>query len=221
MWETLDRIDSPEDFIYDPSLVLYAPLHKKDGSSFMSDDAYGHLCTVTGALWTSQGRDFDGDDDIDLGDPASLNFGTGNFTVEAIVKVPPTAAQRLIVDKYIGIGWQLYVTSLGKAYWWTRDATYTTNNTCSSVSAIDDNIFHHLVGVRDGNNILLYVDAGTPVTNTPGDTNVTAAVDCTIGATRIPDTWLIGTIGEVRIYSRALIPLEIQRNYLASKWRYK
>ena len=56
------------DFIFDPSLVLYLPLYQPDGASFASRDAYGHLCTVTGALWTPQGRTFDGADDIiDLG----------------------------------------------------------------------------------------------------------------------------------------------------------
>src|SRR3990167_5915362 len=52
------------EFGLDPSLVLYLPLWKKDGSSFMSDDAYGHLATVTGATWGSQGRTFDGVDDL-------------------------------------------------------------------------------------------------------------------------------------------------------------
>ena len=50
-------------FIFDPSLVLYLPLHQRDGSSFMSKDAYGHVCTVTGAVWTPEGRLFDGVDD--------------------------------------------------------------------------------------------------------------------------------------------------------------
>ena len=43
-------------FKLDPSLVLYLPLYELDGSSFRSRDAYGHLATVTGALWTPQGR---------------------------------------------------------------------------------------------------------------------------------------------------------------------
>ena len=30
-----------------------------------------------------------------------------------------------------------------------------------------------------------------------------------------------GLIDEVRIYNRALTPLEIQHNYLATKWRYQ
>ena len=29
-----------------------------------------------------------------------------------------------------------------------------------------------------------------------------------------------GLIGDVRVYNRALTPLEIQRIYLATKWRY-
>ena len=69
------------DFIFDPSMVLYLPLYELDGASFMSKDAYGHLCTVTGALWTSQGRDFDGiDDSITL--PTAFDSLT-DLTLEA------------------------------------------------------------------------------------------------------------------------------------------
>jgi len=50
------------DFIFDPSLVLYLPLYQLDGWAFMSRDAYGHLCSVTGAKWTPQGRDLDEQD---------------------------------------------------------------------------------------------------------------------------------------------------------------
>jgi len=54
-------------FVFDPSLELYLPLYELDGSSFMSKDACGHICLVTGALWGSQGRTFDGGDDyIDI-----------------------------------------------------------------------------------------------------------------------------------------------------------
>ena len=52
------------DFIFDPSLVLYLPLGQLDGTSFVSQDAYGHLCTVTGTVWGSRGRYFDGADDL-------------------------------------------------------------------------------------------------------------------------------------------------------------
>ena len=77
------------DFIYDPSLVLYIPLHQLDGSLFMSQDAYGHLCTVTGAAWTLQGYDFDGTDDkIDCGSNTILdNLFDGGGTVLAWINV--------------------------------------------------------------------------------------------------------------------------------------
>jgi len=48
------------DFIFDPSLVLCLPLYERDGSSFPSRDTYGHLCTVTGALWRENGHYFGG-----------------------------------------------------------------------------------------------------------------------------------------------------------------
>lgn len=51
----------------DPTLVLYLPFHQLDGTSFMSKDKHGHLCSVTGALWTPRGRSFDGVDDQIVG----------------------------------------------------------------------------------------------------------------------------------------------------------
>ena len=62
------------DYIRDNSLVLDLPLYKLDGTKFKSQDAYGHLCTVTGALWRLTHRNFDGDDDINLSDPAALGL---------------------------------------------------------------------------------------------------------------------------------------------------
>lgn len=68
--------------IYDPLLKLYLPLDRKDGTYFMSDDAHGHLCTVTGAVWSPQGRYFDGTDDIiSVADSPVLSFGNGTTDV--------------------------------------------------------------------------------------------------------------------------------------------
>ncbi len=56
-------MNSKQSLIPDPYLALHLPLHELDGNSFMSKDAYGHLCTASGGLWTPQGRSFDGVDD--------------------------------------------------------------------------------------------------------------------------------------------------------------
>lgn len=47
-------------FLLDPHLRLYLPLWKLDGTSFRSEDAYGHLCVATGSPWTPRGRTFNG-----------------------------------------------------------------------------------------------------------------------------------------------------------------
>jgi len=56
-------------YVYDPRCTLYLPLYSEDlkGNSFLSRDSYGRTCTVTNAVWTSQGRTFAGADYIDCG----------------------------------------------------------------------------------------------------------------------------------------------------------
>jgi hypothetical protein len=86
-----------------------------------------------------------------------------------------------------------------------------------------DGKFHHLVGVRDisAGRAYCYADGalgtGGDVADTAGSVTNTDSVKIGGGET---ETWL-GVIGEVRVYNRALSPLEIQHNYLATKWRYR
>ncbi len=83
MVATLERIADPKDFIFDPYLKLYLPLYELDGASFMSRDAYGHLCTVTGAFWTPRGYSFDGGRDyINAGSHSVFTLGTLDWTFE-------------------------------------------------------------------------------------------------------------------------------------------
>ncbi|MDY6835496.1 MAG: hypothetical protein SVY53_11925, partial [Chloroflexota bacterium] len=49
-----------ESLYLDPELRLLLPLRYLDGNSFMSRDAYGHLCTNNGTVWHLGGRSFDG-----------------------------------------------------------------------------------------------------------------------------------------------------------------
>src|SRR4030042_2091010 len=68
------------DSILDPSLVLYLPLPKLDGASFISGDACGHPIVNSGAFWTPRGRSFDGIDDlIDCG--GSPAFDSQQYTL--------------------------------------------------------------------------------------------------------------------------------------------
>jgi len=102
MQAVLDRIDDPSDFYYDPNLVLYLPLHKLDGTSFMSQDHYGHLIQNNGTLWRPDGREFGFggvlDDYMVLNDGVAtspLNFTSEDFSM--IFRIKPTLTATFIV----------------------------------------------------------------------------------------------------------------------------
>ncbi len=217
------------DFIFDPSLVLYLPLYELDGASLMSKDAYGRLCTVTGAMWTPQGRSFDGGDDyIVLPNQAALNFGLGDFSLEAWIKADTSVATyRKIVnmDDLTSNRYALYVNQTSGSFIAEIRLDGTTRSANSGV-AVNDNTWHHLVATFDRDGYIRdYIDGAAK--GALRDTSDLASVDCSpnvnlyIGMLSGGSQFFIGVIGEVRIYNRALAPSEVLRNYLATKWRYR
>lgn len=221
-WQDPEYPAKGMDFIFDPSLVLYLPLHRLDGASFMSKDAYGHLCTVTGALWKPNGRDFDGDDYIDCGHDASLNLADA-YTVEMWIKItdyPPDGWATLLRK---GAGnpkdnnYLINLTSTGIAGFVVGNGT---NNVSRAFGTLSKNIFYHLTAVFTTTDLRVYLDGeqvGDPVAT--GWSAVTNANDCLLAS--IWSHYFEGLIGEARIYNRALTPLEVQNNYLSTKWRYQ
>ncbi len=220
MLKTLDV--QKDDYIKDPSLVLDLPLYRLDGQKFTSADKHGHLCTVTGALWQPDGRVFDGDNDtITIPNHASLIFGTGDFTVMAwgkTVAVPTDTNSNIISRGSIGAGdWMLRVaSSSGKTSFSGDQANIDTDLNFPDIRGA----WHLLTFVRAGDNGILYTDTTAIKTITGIDAvDLDSTVPLTIGGTSTRN-W-DGNIGEVWLYNRALNPLEIQRNYLATKWRYQ
>ena len=74
--------------------------------------------------------------------------------------------------------------------------------------------------------MLLYVD-GVLQTDTDANTlsfaDLGGMTEVTFGKWKVADAahpWDC-YIGEVRLYNRRLTPLEVQHNYLATKWRYQ
>jgi len=217
------------DFISDPSLVLYLPLHELDGASFISKDKHGHVCTVTGGLWTPQGRRFDGSDDkIYCGDIDALD-GLSQITVECYAKWGGALGGLTAAD---GIVWKGMVFAVGGGWTASKARAYivhgggTWKDSGDSTTGIDDLNWHHLVGVYDGTYLRIYVDGlqenlaniGS-VTMDSSDKNVAIAVNNN-NESALNNFWN-GLVGEVRIYRRALTPKEVEHNYLATKWRYR
>lgn len=226
-WQDPEYPAKGMDFIFDPSLVLYLPLHHLDGASFMSKDAYGHVCSVTGALWRPQGRYFDGlDDRIDCGDKAAFELGTSDYTLEAWVKPVVDGTRRTVFSKYATDVYGIWIHTDDKWHAYTYDAMGGGISTYSIDAAVADR-WYHLVAIKypravGGAYQDLYIDGEFDNQNYSGGVADldTSGASLFVGSRNALEHFK-DTIGEVRIYRRALTPLEIQHNYLATKWRYQ
>ena len=222
-------------FIFDPSLVLYLPLHELAGGSLMSRDACGHLCTVAGAGWRPEGRTFDGLDDyinIDavVSNMVLTNAGSleawiyseePNDTSAAFVCFGDTDAQTFVYYAFVSGKIWAACYNAGVAQW-----------EFASDDQVDDyQKWSHIALVQDGVEPVLYFNSEKPAQTFSISTDKTvwladaSGIDNGRIACRVKNGEGVsypfeGRIGEVRIYNRALSPLEIQQNYLATKWRY-
>lgn len=220
-----------KDFIFDPSLVLYLPLHELDGASFISRDAAGHLVTRTGALWRPNGHYFDGDDKLTVPDHTGFNFGTtGDLTLAFWFKKPtPDTLQRVIyksaaaganprftISFQAASGSPLFaaITDAGgvgaglvgtlptrDGQWHLGSASFDRDNATGAVLMLDTQIDQ----IANPTAVGSISTAGRPVY---------------IGTMEASD-YVIGDIGEIWIFARALSYVEKINLYLATKWRYQ
>jgi hypothetical protein len=217
-------------FVFDTSLVLYLPLYELDGASFASKDAYGHRCTVTGALWRPNGHYFDGVDDYMEVPHHSGQLLTTGGSVEAWIKPEGwgegTNGQGLIVDKSAGLagndGFEMRLDGLSDLLLVRINGGTSRNSGSFSISLGN---WHHVVATWDNTGYTIICVNGEK-SGAPGVSADPAGITTTnnlrignrSGAT---DRTFDGLIGEVRIYNRDLTLQEIQHNYLATKWRYR
>ncbi len=223
------------DFVFDPSLVLYLPLWKLDGASIMSQDAYGHACTVTGALGRPHGHYFDGSDDyITIAANSTLQSLTvGSIEVWAKFddlnsnRMPFAASDIGDATSYMGLYW---ISADGNMWAICYNDGSELYNAKFAGTGLTAGQWYHFVLVQDGTEPDLYLDTikYDLATGEPDPTGWFADVlnidTVTVGIARRSGGNYFdhnGNIGEVRVYNRALTPLEIQHNYLATKWRYK
>jgi len=165
---------------------------------------------------------FDGDDYVDLGNPSQLDFGTASWSVSAWVKMPATTDNRNIFakggDNTGGIRYMLNVSETDdhKACLTLDDNATKVQSTSSAT--VDDDQWHHIVGIRDGSSLRLYVDGfqdGVPAALSDGyDLSGTSQANAYIGTgwrydTSVLHKFLIGVIDDVRIYGRVLTEEEI------------
>jgi hypothetical protein len=186
------------------------------GTTLADVSGSGNHGTLSGATWTTSGRNggglnFDGINDwVTVNDSASLDLTTG-MTLEAWVR--PTAT---------GTVWRTLVfkeRAGGMVY-----AMYANQNTNRPVGQVDIggernaigtaavplNTWTHIATTYDGANLRLYVNgvlvATTPVTGSiPNSSGVLR-----MGGNSVWPEWLAGTLDDVRVYNRALTQAQIQ-----------
>ena len=228
------------DFILNPNLVLYLPLWKLDGSSFMSKDACGHLCTVTGALWRPDGRYFDGtDDDITIGSESfwdTIFDGFHPLSVLFWYKGDQVSDLATVFTKGTAAG---AFTGLYQGAWngaasatdfqFHVRATGATDEIQANIQNVyEKDVWQCWCITLDGTGkiagMTVDINGVSKVITTKYDTLTTAMNNndnLKIGGGVIAAWWLSGLLSEFLVYTRALSPIERQNYFLATKWRYR
>ncbi|MDI6603477.1 MAG: LamG domain-containing protein, partial [Patescibacteria group bacterium] len=192
--------------------------------------AYNGATFTTSAKLGSHAGSFDGVDDyVRIPDDPSLDFGTGNFSVEAWINVTGTL---LTSQKEYGIvnknssfkgnnGWGMEVSTWGALEKKVHVAFYITSqsawgNTNAGVRNQLSDVWHHVVGVRQGETIKLYFDG--VLASEKVHAEAALSVDNNQPIVIGNHEWgpnFPGLIDEVAIYNRALSASEIQQHYEA------
>ncbi|PIV54793.1 hypothetical protein COS16_09210 [Candidatus Desantisbacteria bacterium CG02_land_8_20_14_3_00_49_13] len=161
----------------------------------------------------------------------NLNPGTGSITLEAWVKTSQAPAEfegdKVIARKDTAAGTRIFwgfnmggwdAANIGKAAFQMYHAV-NGNVAVMSNSAINNNQWHHLVGIRDASagQIKLYVDGiqqGSPANESLGDMAGSESLTFANDASWFgPASAFQGLIDEVKVYQRVLTEQEIYQSY--------
>ncbi|MGH9339263.1 MAG: LamG domain-containing protein, partial [Acidobacteriota bacterium] len=166
----------------------------------------GRNGTVAGATWTAAGKSngalsFDGtNDSVNL--PFVLNPSATNFTAAGWIKTDTTAKQ-IILQQLDGSG-------TGRAWLYLNNSflkTHIGGSATASSNTLSTNTWYHIVVVKNGTNIKLYVNGVERASTTRTAESSTGAMK--VGASKFSTEWFNGTIDQLRIYDSALSAADI------------
>ena len=194
-----------------------------DSAGNITGTTRGNPTYVAGKV--NQAINLDGDDYVDLGNPTSLDFGTGDWSVCAWFKTTQTGTgdenKGTIFanggDQTGGIRYTLAVNEVTSGMMTVTTDDDVSKIQATSTTAVDDDAWHHVVGTRNGLQLNLYVDGvleGTAALPAGYDLSGTTQHNAYVGV--IIDNrdgtlikYFIGSIDDVRIYDYALSESEI------------
>ncbi|HMF96645.1 MAG TPA: LamG-like jellyroll fold domain-containing protein [Vicinamibacterales bacterium] len=196
---------------------LVAAYSFNEGSGVTTKDSsgQGNTGTLSNATWNAGGRfgsalSFNGTSAwVTVADSASLDLTTG-MTLEAWVRPTSGSGWRSAILKEApgGLGWSLYTANNG-----SRPVGYAHVNAdvpVTGTAAVPLNAWTHLALTFDGAALRLYVNGTLVSTTELNGAMVTTTGALRIGGNSVWGEYFKGMIDEVRIYSRALAPAEIQ-----------
>ncbi len=212
----------------DPNIVLHLPLWKKDGATFMSDDAYGHLATVTGATWGIMGRTFNGTSDSIITAASSIFSITEAITILVWFNPSTVTASTKTLFCLVGAGNDGAIINVNQAEGGGAEAGsvcfnfYDTDwRLTGATSMLVAGTFVCIGVTYDKANAIMYKN-GVVVRTKAFTTSMVQVASPTVKIGRHADAGLFcaGTIGDVLIANRAYSAPEVMNFYLPTKWRY-
>jgi len=204
-------------------------LHFDEGSGTVAKDesGYGNDGTIYGATWVDgkygKALSFDGKEDyVIVENDASLNFGTGSFSVSVWVKSNEASTAHDIIIKSRRSGlvtpkrWRIGQNPNSDVFFDIDDDTKPAATPHSTAVNIADGSWHHIVAVRKaGTGTELFIDGVMRDSDADrGDISNTEHVY--IGC-KSDKNFFNGLIDEVSIYNRALTADEIKTLYEGKK----
>jgi len=198
------------------SIVLTEGLTSgRDSQGFYLTDTTENCLTLNGAEY------------VEIPDSEALDFGQSNFSIEYWINTSESTNVKIINQwDYSGTTtvWasSSFESRLSSNKFYARVSNGSSGVDVTSTTSINDGDWHHIVFLRDGDTLRLYVD------KTQEDTGDVTGIT-------IPDTtrpiWIgkdvssaniffNGLIDDVRIYSKALSSDEVTKNYNAGKSKH-
>jgi len=190
----------------------------------MSGDAHGHSCTNHGAVWTSQGRSFNGTSDyIDVVNPYVFPDKAG-FTVSLWARSLDSAAQTVV--RYIPDDWSAgFIVQLRLNGGGTRAVLYINGTGANVYSDAEFSALSlHTFTKRYNDAYARYYFNGDEKTVTEGTSALHTNISSTTAIAQIGaktsgeyPSYFEGTVGEVLALGRAWTPAEILNYYISKK----
>jgi hypothetical protein len=213
---TVTNLAPDPDPVPDPNpLVAAYGFEEPSGTNVSDESGRGNDGTISGATHTLAGRygnalSFDGVNDmVSVADSSSLDLGSG-MTLSAWVRPATVAGWRsVLLKEHTGrLVYALYGSSDSTL---PGGAVYTGSyHELQGAAAVPMQHWTHLAASYDGTTMRLYVDGTQVSTQVAPGTITSSGGALRLGGNALFGEWFNGLIDDVRVYSRALSPGEIQ-----------